>query len=67
MQRKAADFSRLPVMIESVEEELQLLKEDRAEWWTEVKSLVESLEKEHEISIRSAHLSTRSKCMYIYY
>ena len=44
MQRQAADFSRLPIILESILKELHHLKEDEAEWCSAVTTLVENLE-----------------------
>ena len=43
MQRQAADFSRLPLIIDSIEKELKLLKDDGADWRSEVTSIVKKL------------------------
>ena len=40
MQRETADFSRLPVVLESILKELEQVKEDEAEWCSEVITLV---------------------------
>ena len=51
MQRQSADFSRLPLIIESILKELDELKEDKAEWCSGVSSQVEELENDHGITI----------------
>ena len=50
-KRQAADFSRLPIILESILKELHHLKEDEAEWCSAVTTLVENLESDHEITI----------------
>ena len=57
MQRETADFSRLPVVLESILKELEQLKEDEAEWCSEVITLVDKLENVHEITVTSGHLA----------
>ena len=57
MQRETADFSRLPVVLESILRELEQLKEDEAEWCSEVITLVDKLENVHEITVTSGHLA----------
>ena len=57
MQRETADFSRLPVILESILKELEQLKEDEAEWCSEVITLVDKLENVHEITVTSGHLA----------
>jgi len=65
MQRKATDFSRLPIILDSIQAELLCLKEEQAEWCSEVDSTVRKLESEHGITItyrssRSGMGSTRT-------
>ena len=50
MQRQTADFSRLPMILESILKELKQLKEDKAEWCSEVSTQVDKLESDHEIT-----------------
>ena len=52
MQRQATDFSRLPLMIDIVKKELKQLKEDGADWCSEVTFTVEKLEEEYGIVVR---------------
>ena len=51
MQRQIADFSRLPMILESILKELEQLKGDKAEWCSEVSTQVDKLESDHEITI----------------
>ena len=51
MQRKATDFSRLKVILDSTLDQLKALKDDDADWCFEVKSTVEGLESEYEITV----------------
>lgn len=37
MQRKATDFSRLPIVLESILSKLKILMNDAAEWCSQVK------------------------------
>ena len=62
MQRQTTDFSRQPVVLKSIVNELEQLKEDKAEWCSEVSTQVDKLESNHEITItrgRSAHSCVR--------
>ena len=43
MQRKATDFSQLPVILESIVSELNQLKRDDAEWCSQVTACVNKL------------------------
>ena len=51
MQRQTADFSRPPMILESILKELEQLKEDKAEWCSEVSTQVDKLESDHKITI----------------
>lgn len=55
MQRQATDFSRLPLMIDIIKKELEQLKEDGADWCSEVTDAVEKLEEEFGIVVRRDH------------
>ncbi len=57
MQRKATDFSKLPIVLQSITEEIKHLKDEKAEWCTLVETTVEMLSSEHDITLRS--ISTR--------
>ncbi len=54
MQRKATNFSKLPVILESIVSELKHLKSDKAEWCSLTGTTVTALEKEHGITLRSS-------------
>ena len=49
MQRQTTDFSRLPLILESILKELEELKEDKTEWCSGVSTQVDKLESEHGI------------------
>ena len=51
LQRKATDFSRLPVILESILSELKHMKDHDAEWCSLVERNVSMLESEHEITL----------------
>ena len=51
LQRKAKDFSRLPVILESILSELKHMKDHDAEWCSLVERNVAMLESEHEITL----------------
>ena len=52
MQRKATDFSRLPIVLESIQSELRYLKSTRAEWCSQVAVTVTMLTTEHDIVLQ---------------
>ena len=54
MQRKATDFSRLPIVLDGVMCELKGLKKDGEEWYNLVKTAIANLTNEHGITIRHA-------------
>ena len=54
MQRKATDFSRLKVILDSTLDQLKALKDDDADWCSEVESTVEGLESEYEITVSAS-------------
>ena len=61
MQRKATDFSRLKVILDSILDQLKCLKREDADWCSEVESTVATLESEHEIAVHtSVGVSRRS-------
>lgn len=53
MQRQTADFSRLPLILDSILKELEQLKGDKADWCSEVSSQIDKLEINHRIMISS--------------
>ena len=53
MQRQTADFSRLPLILDSILKELEQLKGDKADWCSEVSSQIDKLESNHGITISS--------------
>ena len=61
MQKKAADFSRLPIILEGIISELKHLKEDGAEWCSQVETTLSELNSEHGVQIRYRS-STRTGC-----
>ena len=66
MQRQTADFSRLPLILESILKELDELKEDQAEWCSGVSTQVDELESDHGITItrgRSARSFAGGDCV----
>ena len=60
MQKKAADFSRLPIILEGIISELKELKNDGAEWYNQVETTLSKLTNEQGIQIRCC--STRRGC-----
>ena len=58
MQRQAADLSRLPLILDSIEKELKLLKEDGTDWCSEVTCTVKKLG-DYQIIVRSGEPHTR--------
>ena len=51
LQRKATDFSRLPIVLKNILSEVKHLKDDGAEWCSLVEKTVVMLESEHEITL----------------
>ena len=51
MKRKATDLSRLKVILDTTLDQLKALKDDDADWCSEVESTVEGLETEYEITV----------------
>ena len=51
LQRKATDFSRLPIILKSILSEVKHLKDDGAEWSSLVEKTVAMLESEHDITL----------------
>ena len=51
MQTKTADFSKLPDFLQSVLDELESLKLQNAQWCSDTKSLIVSLEQKHSIIV----------------
>ena len=49
--KKATDFSRLKVILDSSIDQLKSLKADDAEWCSEVESTVDTLESKHKIIV----------------
>ena len=58
MQRKATNFSGLPIIFESIVSELEHLKDAGAEWCSLVETSIAMLASEHDITMRRS--STRS-------
>ena len=55
MQRKATDFSKLPVILETILSELKHLKSDEAEWCSLTGTTVIALEEKYNITLRSSY------------
>ena len=53
MQKKATDFSKLPIMLSCTLEELKSLRYSEASWCTSAESAISSLETEHGITVKS--------------
>ena len=60
LHRKATDFSRLPIILESILAELNHLKNDGAEWCSLVETTVSMLVTEHNITLRASATQTGS-------
>ena len=58
MQRKTTDFSRLPIVLESILAELKELKKDNADWCSQVQTITTDLTSKHDITLST--YSTRS-------
>ncbi len=60
MQRKVADFSKLPIILRSIVDEIKHLKDPGSEWCSIVESTVEMLETEHSISVKNTSSTSRN-------
>lgn len=60
MQRKATNFSKLPIILKSITEKIEHLKDEGAEWCTPVDATVDMLEGKHDITLRSTSTRGRS-------
>ena len=60
MQRKTTDFSRLPIILESILSELKHLKNVGAEWCSSVETTVAMLTTEHNITLQRSSTRTGS-------
>ncbi len=60
MQRKAADFSKLPIILRSIVDEIKHLKDPGSEWCSIVESTVEMLETEHSITVKNISSTSRN-------
>ena len=59
MQRKLADFSKLPVLLKVTNDQLKHLKEEKSEWLSSVESEISLLKEKHNITL-GTHGSARS-------
>lgn len=61
MQRKNADFNKLPVLLKVTTDQLEHLKEENSECWNSVESEISLLKEKHDIALNGvAHGSARS-------
>ena len=61
MQRKHADFSKLPVLLKVTTDQLEHLKEEKSEWLSSVESEISLLKEKHDITVGTVtHTSARS-------
>ena len=51
MQRKNADFSKLPVLLKVITDQLEHLKEENSKCWKSVESEISLLKKNHDIAL----------------
>ena len=62
MQRKLADFSKLPVLLKVTTDQLEHLKEEKSEWLSSVESEISLLKEKHDIHVTlGTHGSARSR------
>ena len=65
MQRKNADFSKLPVLLKvttnQLEHQLEHLKEENSEWLTSVESEISLLKEKYDITLGMTRGSARSR------
>jgi hypothetical protein len=61
MQRKNADFSKLPVLLKVTTDQLEHLKEENSEWLTSVESEISLLKEKYDITLGVTRGSARSR------
>ena len=61
MQRKNADFSKLPVLLKVTTDQLEHLKEENSEWLTSVESEISLLKEKYDITLGMTCGSARSR------
>ncbi len=62
MQRKHADFSKLPVILKATTDQLEHLKDEKSEWLISVEYQVSQLKEKHGITLNTVTCgSTRSR------
>ena len=61
MQRKNADFSKLPVLLKVTTDQLEHLKEENSEWLTSVESEISLLKEKYDITLGMTRGSARSR------
>ena len=61
MQRKNADFSKLPVLLKVTTNQLEHLKEENSEWLTSVESEISLLKEKYDITLGMTRRSARSR------
>ncbi len=62
MQRKHADFSKLPVILKATTDQLEHLKDEKSEWLISVESQISQLKEKHGITLNTVTCgSTRSR------
>ena len=61
MQKKIADFSKLPYMLKSLVDYLNSIREIDASWCTAAKTAISNLETEHGITIKGSRGPTVQK------
>ena len=54
MQKKLADFSKLPFMLKSTLDHLNSIREGDASWCTAAETAISNLETEHGITIKGS-------------
>ena len=61
MQRKLGDFSKLPLILKAMTDQLEYLKEENSGWSCSVESEISLLKVKHDITLVTHHGSTRSR------
>ncbi len=60
MQRKTSDFSKLPIVLSSIIQQLVSLKEPGTDWCNDADEAISNLEKEHGITVKATIGITRN-------
>ena len=61
MQRKLADFSKLPLLLKAMTDQLEYMKVEKSGWLCSVETEISQLKEKYDISLATHHGSIRSR------